>query len=166
MSELPFSIPTNNAEFRALFLETRDLIESLWQGYSEEVMTLRPGPHPEWSVKDIIAHLCWWETFAIARVGVLSAGLPISPIQDLDGLNKQVDALILGMPLEVVLAVFETNKKQFLHLIDQFTFEEWADETRPNFEGSSLMELVGANTFGHYYDHLDDLKAFREKQLG
>lgn len=165
MSELPFEIPTDVDGIRKLFLETREKLTATWDGLSEEAMVQRPGPHPEWSVKDIIAHLCWWENFAIARIAVLAAGLEITPIVDFDRLNKQVDAIIVSLPLDAVLAQFKAHKHQFLNLIDYFSFEEWSDETRPNFEGKALMFLLGANTFGHYYEHIADLSAYKEKNL-
>jgi hypothetical protein len=163
MSDLPFEIPTDVDGIRKLFLETREKLMATWDGLSEDAMLQRPGPHPEWSVKDIVAHLCWWENFAIARIAVLAAGLEITPIVDFDRLNKQVDEIIVDLPLEAVLAHFEANKHQFLNLIDHFSFEEWADESRPNFEGKALMFLLGANTFGHYYEHIADLSAYKEK---
>ena len=165
MSELPFEIPTDVNGIRTLFLETREKLAASWEGLPDELMTQRPGPHPEWSVKDIIAHICWWENFAIIRLGVLAAGLDITQVEDFDRLNKEVDAEVSSLSLGAVLAQFEANHHQFLNLIDHFNFEEWADETRPNFKGMSFMFLLGANTFGHYYEHLSDLTAFREKHL-
>ena len=165
MSDLPFEIPTDVDGIRTLFLETREKLAASWEGLPEELMIQRPGPHPEWSVKDIIAHLCWWENFAIVRLAVLAAGLEINPVKDFDRLNKEVDAEVSSLPLEAVLAQFEANHHQFLNLIDHFSFEEWADETRPNFEGMAFMFLLGGNTFGHYLEHLPDLTAFREKHL-
>lgn len=166
MSDLPFEIPTTKEELLTLFLETREKLSALWIGMPEEAITRRPGPHPEWSVKNIISHICWWETFAIARIPVLAAGLEITPVEDYDTLNAEVDRQILEMPLEAALAQFEANGKVIAYLIGQFSFEEWADEERPNFKGRSLMYLLGANTFGHYYDHIPDLEAYREKVLG
>lgn len=164
MSELPFAIPTNKAELRDLFLSTRHQLAGTWEGLSEESMTRRPGPHPEWSVKDIIAHVCWWETFALVRLGVLGAGLEIKPVEDYDRLNRQVDAIIQTLPLEAVLAQFEANQANILNVIDHFSFEDWIDENRPNFPGRSFMYLLGANTFGHYHEHLADLTAYRANQ--
>ena len=36
-------------------------LAALWQGLNREQMTRRPGPQPDWSVKDLIAHITWWE---------------------------------------------------------------------------------------------------------
>ena len=47
MSELPFEIPTDVAGIRKLFLETREKLAAAWEGLPEELMTLRPGPHPD-----------------------------------------------------------------------------------------------------------------------
>ncbi|MBN2045752.1 MAG: DinB family protein [Anaerolineales bacterium] len=165
MSELPFDIPHDVAGIRKLFIETRDKLSASWEGLSEELMIQRPGPHPEWSVKDIVAHICWWETFAISRIAVIAAGLQITSIEDFDTLNRQVDEIISSLPLDAVMAQFEAHQDEFLNLIDHFSYEEWVDKTRPNFEGMSLMFLLGANTFGHYYEHLPDLIAYKEKYL-
>ena len=165
MSELPFEIPADRDSLLRLLRETREKLAALWNDLSEEAITRRPGPHPEWSVKNIISHICWWEAFAIARIPVLAAGLEITPVEDYDKLNAEVDRQIQEMPLETALAQFEANGKVLAHLIGQFSFEEWADEARPNFKGRSLMYLLGANTFGHYYDHFPDLEAYREKVL-
>ena len=166
MSELPFEIPTNKEELRNLFLQTRALLISLWEGFSEELMLQRPGPHPQWSVKDIIAHISWWEDFAIVRIPMLAAGIQVTRIEDFDAVNAQVDAIVSKLPLQAVLDHFAANEARILTLIDQFSFEEWTDEDRPNYQGLSFMFLLGANSFGHYYDHIPDLTAFREKHLG
>jgi hypothetical protein len=166
MSDLPFEVPTDVDSIRKLFVETRTLLSSQWEGFSEEQMTQRPGPHPEWSVKDIIAHICWWETFGMIRLAVLSAGLEIKPVEDYDSLNKKVDEVVVSLSLKDVLTQYAANQAQILNLIAYFSYEEWSDESRPNFEGRSFLFLLGANTFGHYHEHLLDLTAYREKQLG
>lgn len=163
MSELPFEIPTNQAELVKLFLESRTALALLWAGLSEEEMTRRPGPHPEWSVKDMIAHICWWENFALVRVPMIVAGQAVVMIEEFDAVNQQVEAYGRGLSLEAVLAQFAANEALILGMIEHFSFEEWADETRPNYEGITLMRLLGGNTFGHYYDHIPDLMAYREQ---
>ena len=100
------------------------------------------------------------------RLAVLSAGLEIKPVEDYDSLNKKVDEIVVGLSLKDVLDQFAANEAQFLNLIDHFSFEEWIDESRPNFEGRSFMFLLGANTFGHYYEHLPDFTTYRQKIFG
>jgi hypothetical protein len=165
MSELPFDIPQNNQELKTLFLETRQKFVSLWQGLSHEALTCRPGPKPDWSVKDTIAHIYWWEIFAISRIVVLDARQEVKFLDDYNWVNEKVFSMYQDMPLETVLALFAANQAQIESLMDAFSFEEWTDETRPNFQGESFMRLIGANTFGHYFEHMDDLQAYREKNL-
>ena len=165
MSELPFEFPKNKQELKTLFLETRQNFASLWEGLSEEVMTRRPGPNPDWSVKDMVAHICWWESFALSRITILAAGEKLHLLSDYDALNNRVFSLYRDMPLDTLLAVFHANQAQIEGLIDALSFEEWVDENRPNFKGQSLMRILGGNTFGHYYEHMNDLQAYRQKNL-
>ena len=165
MSELPFEIPQNKQELKTLFLETRQMFAVLWEGLSEEALTCRPGPKPDWSVKDTIAHVCWWESFALNRITILAIGEKLHLLNDFDSLNEQVFEQYREMPLDKVILMFEANHAQIETLIDALSFDEWIDEHRPNFEGQSLMRMLGGNTFGHYYEHLDDLQAYREQNL-
>lgn len=161
--ELPFSIPTNLDELHTLFLETRAMLAETWAGLPAEAMTCRPGPKPDWSVKDTIAHLCFWESFSLSRITILAAGEKLHLISDYDTLNQQVFDLYKDMPLDTVLGIWAANQPQIEGMIGMLTFAEWEDETRPNFKDQSLMRMLGGNTFGHYYEHLDDLKSYKEK---
>ena len=165
MSELPFEIPNNNQELKSLFLETRKKFAAQWEGLSEEAMTHRPGPSPDWSVKDMVAHICWWESFALSRITILAAGEKLHLLNDYDSLNYKVFSLYRDMPLETILAVFDANQAQIEGLIDALSFEEWVDESRPNFKGQSLFGMLGGNTFGHYYEHMNDLQVYQQNNL-
>lgn len=166
MSELPFSIPTNKQELLDLFRESRVMFAASWEGLPEEALTRRPGPKPDWSVKDTIAHICFWESFSLSRITILAAGQKLHLIDDFDALNQRVFELYQDIPLAAVLAMFSANQAQIEGLIAALSFEEWVDETRPNFKGHSLMRMLGGNTFGHYYEHIDDLNTYRERQAG
>lgn len=163
MSELPFEIPTSRDELAQLFLKSRAKLALLWEGLSEEEMTRRPGPHPEWSVKDMIAHICWWENFALVRIPVITAGEAVALIEEFDAVNQQVERYVKDLPLESVLAQFKANQALILTMIERYTFEEWTASDRPNYSGITLMRLLGGNTFGHYYDHIPDLETYREQ---
>jgi hypothetical protein len=60
------------------------------------------------------------------------------------------------------LKQFQSNEKLILSMIERYSFEEWMDETRSNYSAGSLMRLLGGNTFGHYFDHIPDLRAYRK----
>lgn len=163
MSELPFSIPQNKQELLILYRESREKFASLWQGLPEDALVCRPGPKPDWSVKDTIAHICWWESFALSRITILTSGQKLNLLSDFDSLNAKVFEQYRDMPLDKVVLMFEANHAQIEALIDSMSFAEWVDENRPNFEGQSLMRMLGGNTFGHYYEHFEELEAYREQ---
>lgn len=162
MSELPFEIPTNKVELAKLFLDSRNALALLWAGLSEEDMTRRPGPHPQWSVKDMIAHICWWENFALVRTPIIASGQAVALIDEFDAVNQEVEFFIRDLPLEAVMAEFKANETLILAMIERYSFEAWTASDRPNYVGTTLLRLLGGNTFGHYYDHIPDLQAYRE----
>jgi len=163
MSELPFEIPQNKQELMQLFIETREKFVAAWEGLPEEALERRPGPNPDWSVKDLLAHICWWESFALSRITILAAGEKLHLLSDFDALNQQVFEQFRQMPFAQVELMFKANQPQIEVLIEALSFEEWTDENRPNFKGQQLMFMLGGNTFGHYFEHLDDLLAYREQ---
>ena len=163
MSELPFEIPQNKQELKQLFVETREKFAATWMGLPQEALEQRPGPSADWSVKDLVAHICWWESFALSRITILAAGEKLHLLSDFDALNRQVFEQYREMPFEQVELMFRANQSQIIALIESLSFEEWIDENRPNFEGQSLGRLLGGNTFGHYFEHLDDLRAYQER---
>ena len=69
---------------------------------------------------------------------------------------KPVKDLILAANITILVAGDGPDKQMI---------EEWVDESRPNFKGQSLMRMLGGNTFGHYYEHMIDLRAYRQNNL-
>ncbi len=72
--------------------EGRAALTALWAGLTEEQMMCRPGPQENWSVKDLVAHITWWEAFILERVTDLISGAPSEPAEDTDILNARVYA--------------------------------------------------------------------------
>lgn len=46
----------------------RQSFSILWQNLTDEQMTQYPGSQEDWSVKDLIAHVVWWEDFMMKRI--------------------------------------------------------------------------------------------------
>ena len=99
----------------------REEYNAVWQGLSEEEMTRRPGPQTDWSVKDQIAHLSWWESFTIARVTLAVAGHDVPMFEDFDAINAQVLAEHKDLTLAQVLAYFHDNLARLEGLVNSLT---------------------------------------------
>jgi len=144
--------------------EGRAALTALWAGLTEEQMMCRPGPQENWSVKDLVAHITWWEAFILERVTDLISGAPSEPAEDTDILNARVYAQHRDRPLAEVLAAFDANWPQLKALISSLDDEQL---NRPayyrTYDGVALLPILGAGTFHHYPSHMADLRAHVER---
>ncbi|MCL5428296.1 MAG: DinB family protein [Chloroflexi bacterium] len=140
--------------------KSRAAYKALWQGLTEEQMTRVPGPTPEWSVKDLIAHTVWWETFTIARVTLMLAGQEVLPIEEFDHINALIHGHVKDLSLAHILQDFESNLPRLEALIASMTEGQLNDTDGFNVHGRSPLRLLGGNTFGHYGEHGPDLARY------
>ncbi len=138
----------------------REALAALWQGLSEADMTRRPGPHPEWSVKDLIAHITWWEGSSTNLLSRALSGEMIARPKTTDEVNASVYADNRDLPLETVLEMFEASFPPLENLLRRMTDEEINDPTVCNIRDMPLLYFLAGNTFAHYADHVEDLRAY------
>ena len=137
-------------------------LAALWQGLSHEQMTRRPGPHSEWSVKDIIAHITWWEQSATNWVSRALTGEMLARTETPDEINARVFHDNRDLPLDTVLEMFEASFAPLEQLLGRMTDEEINDADICDIRGMPLLYLLVGNTFAHYADHVDELRAYAE----
>ena len=135
-------------------------LEALWLGLDNEELTRRPGPHPEWSVKDIIAHITWWEQTATNWVSRALTGELLARTETPDEINARVFADNHDLPLNTVLEMFEVSFPPLEALINRLSDEEINDAEVCDIRGMPLLYFLVGNTFAHYADHVDDLRAY------
>ena len=135
-------------------------LAALWQGLNREQMTRRPGPQPDWSVKDLIAHITWWEQSATNWVSRALSGEMLTRTETPDELNARVHADNRDLPLETVLAYFEASWQPLEELLMRLSDEEINDVEVCNIRDMPLLYFLVGNTFAHYADHLDELRAY------
>src|SRR5215472_9978778 len=121
-------------------------LEALLNSLSEEQM-LRPDVVGSWSVKDVLAHLTWWEQ---AMVSEIVHGVELDP-----GLNgepwstERANALMVearrSTPLAEVLAAFQDSYRQMLQVVEDLDEAELANE--------ELYTHLANNTGNHYAEH-------------
>ena len=145
------------SELWAEIQKARAEYSAAYAGLNEEQMTRRPGAQDDWSVKDQIAHLVWWENLAILRAALQLAGEETGTINNLDDINSYVLAQSEAMPLSAVLAAFEANLARLGALCAGIT-----DEQLNNKEGKRRPPywILVTDTFEHYREHLPDLERY------
>lgn len=141
----------------------RKSLEELWSGLNEEQMIQRPGPQEDWSVKDMISHIAWWESFVLERVTSLISGVTSEPAERQDIINARVHELHKDQPLSEVLAAFETNWTRWEDLISSLDDEQINTPAYyPTYDGIALLPIIGAGSFNHYPSHIADLHTYVE----
>jgi hypothetical protein len=145
------------SELWAEIKKARAEYSAVYAGLSEDEMTRRPGAQDDWSVKDQIAHLIWWEDYAIVRSGIMLAGEPFSKLTDFDAINAQVFAFNKDVPLSEVLAAFAANLPRLEGLCISLSEETLNDEVG---KSQPPYWLLVTDTFEHYREHQPDLERY------
>jgi hypothetical protein len=151
----PEELVARNREDRAAFA-------ALWEGLSEEEMARRPGPQHDWSVKDLIAHVTFWEQFAMERIADALAGREPDWVRDYDAVNAEVWQRHKDDALADVLAAFAASEPQVEAQILSLTDEQLHDGESYPTRGTPLFDIYAGNRFGHYAEHEGDLRRYVE----
>lgn len=140
--------------------EEREALAALWHGLSEDEMTRRPGPQPAWSVKDVIAHITWWEQSMVNWVKRALSGEMLTRTETPDEINARVYQDNRDLPLATVLETFEASFPIVEALLERLDDDEINDAEVCNIREMPLLYFLVGNTFAHYADHVDDLRAY------
>lgn len=142
----------------------RRALAELWAGLTEEQMVRLPGPQEDWSVKDLIAHVTWWESFILERVTDLIHGEKSEPAEHQDVLNARTYEQHKDRPLAEILAAFDANWSMLETLISSLNDGQINTPAYyQTYDGVALLPILRAGTFGHYPSHMADLRAYVER---
>jgi hypothetical protein len=166
-------MPPTRAEALATLEAGRSAIEDLLAQLSDDDLT-RPATigGGDWSAKDLIGHLAFWEELAVEalaawRGGRRSAADGLVGDAGVDAANARDQAGTAAEPLERVRARAAAAQAAVRAAIESASDEEWrAPLTRPDGRTATLAERLGGilgapgQPFGHAFAHLDDLRAY------
>lgn len=155
-------------KMQAGYAEMNDVLAQL----NEEQMTT-PGVNGEWSAKDVVAHLASWqrrilgglrdpESFRRAATEAYSDET-LSGEERTNRLNERFYQQNKARPLIEVLADFRDSYQELLAVVQAMPEEKLLD---PNVfawaSGTAIWQFVAGNTFGHYEEHIEPLKALAQ----
>jgi hypothetical protein len=150
--------------------ERHDALVALIDQVPEKDLT-RPGVSDDWSVKDHMAHLTWWEQ-RVLRVlrgesdpieavppradtrATGEGGEEESEQEQLAHVNAYVQAQSLHLPLDEVRATFDASYQEMLRLI----------ETVPDDELARYYDWISGNAADHYDEHIGWIRAWMERE--
>jgi DinB family protein len=136
--------------------------EALLDSYSgmSNAELLEPGVTGAWSVRDIIAHVTWWEEEALKHLSLILAGgrPPRYSVTygGIDAFNAWMTEQRKGLPLAEVLRQRDEVHQRLVVFIEAEPIDEAAAETR-------FRRRLRLDTYGHYPKHAQGIRAWRER---
>jgi hypothetical protein len=120
---------------------------------------LQPGVAGGWSVRDIIAHVTWWEEEALKHLPtILAKGTPPRysvTYGGIDAFNDQMTELKKGLALSDVLKQRDEVHQRLVDLIQDAPEDEITRESR-------FRHRLRLDTYSHYPEHTRAILAWRK----
>ena len=121
---------------------------------------LQPNSCGEWSVKDVIAHVSWYERQMVGMITTRSlAGSPWWNLT-LEVRNAAIQAENRDRPLEEILKESQEVFGELMKQLESLSEEDL--HTANNFKDMPTewvpWEVIASNTFEHYPDHSRDIQ--------
>ncbi len=125
----------------------------------DEAQLTTKGVIPDWSIKDVLAHIASWHHRLLTWLGaaIRNEEPTISGpdnVEEMDALNAQFYQENKSRPLDEVLTGFRTTYQQIMDIIQAMHEEDLINPHRFTWtEGKPLWHLVAGDTYEHYQEH-------------
>jgi hypothetical protein len=127
---------------------------------------LEPGLPGGWSVKDVIAHVSWYEREMVLLLE--TRALTDSELWNLppNDRNKAIYEEGKDLPLEQVRTDSNQLFERLWALISELADEDLMDSARIDQMPDDLepWQVLASNTFEHYQEHVPDIRAWLAEQ--
>jgi hypothetical protein len=142
-----------------------DKLEALWAKFNESFAGLtddqltEPGVTGDWSVKDILAHVSWWEDESIKHLPMILQGEQPPRYSRLYGGIDAFNALMTEQWRELTLPEvrqrLEATHKNLMDYLHSVPEDQYAKETR-------FRRRLGWDSYKHYPLHTQAIQEWRE----
>ena len=140
-------------------------LDQAWTTFKEsyadlsDAQMMEPGVTGHWSVKDILAHVTWWEEEALKHLPLILKGgrPPRYSIQygGIDAFNAQMTEQKRGLSLSDVLRQLEETHHRLIAYVHSAPEEQFTRETR-------FRRRLRLDTYSHYPKHAKAIREWRE----
>ena len=122
---------------------------------------LKPGVTGRWSVRDIIAHVTWWEEEALTHLPlILDGGTPPRysvTYGGIDAFNALMTERRATLSLSEVLRQRDDIHSRLIDFIQSAPEDQFVRDTR-------FRRRLRLDTYGHYPKHAVAIRKWRERQ--
>ena len=139
-------------------------IETAWQAFHASYAGLsdgqlrQPGVAGDWSVKDTIAHVSWWEEEALTHLPHIIAGNRpprySATYGGIDAFNALMAERKRDLPLSEVLRQAAETHERLIAYIGSVPEEQFVRETR-------FRRRLRLDTYSHYPIHTEAIRRWR-----
>lgn len=139
-----------------------------WEGFkgSYEGLTeselMEKGVTGDWSVRDLIAHVTWWEEEAMKHLPLILKGLnpPKYSVMygGIDPFNAMMAKKKRGLSLRQVFREQEVTHHRLMEFLQGVPVDQFSGETR-------FRRRLRLDTYGHYRIHGHEIRQWREARL-
>jgi hypothetical protein len=146
--------------------QTLARLEAAWQDFESsyaglsESQLLTPGVTGQWSVRDIIAHVTWWEEEALKHLPhIRDGGRPprySAMYGGIDAFNALMTERRRHLSLAEVLGQHDEVHEQLIAYVSSVPEELFARETR-------FRRRLRLDTYSHYPIHASAIRAWRNR---
>lgn len=143
-----------------------DKLEQAWETFQvsydglTEAQMLQAGVTGDWSVKDILAHVSWWEEEALKHLPHILQGIrpPRYSVVygGIDAFNAQMTELKRDLSLAEVQAEMHATHAKLVEYLQGVPEEPFASETR-------FRRRLRLDTYSHYPEHTRAIRKWREE---
>src|SRR5258706_3130993 len=123
----------------------------------------QPGAVGVWSVKDVLAHIAFWERYAADIVRAARRGdAPQLDVEDLtESRNASVVAQYYLTSLGAVIASWHAAREELLDQIAELSEADLNDPDRfPWSQGRALLSRIAANSYAHEREHIEQIRSW------
>lgn len=152
-------------------MNKRDLLNKLdraWASLKESYLELsdeqlvQSGVTGDWSVKDILAHVSWWEEEALKHLPyILQGGTPARysvVYGGIDAFNAQMTELKRELSLSEVRQQLDITHHKLVEYIQSVPDDQLTSETR-------FRRRLRLDTYSHYPIHAQAIREWRERSM-
>jgi len=142
-------------------------LDKAWEAFKESYAGLsdselmEPGVTGAWSVRDIIAHVTWWEEEALTHLPLILDGRkpPRYSVTygGIDAFNAQTTEQKRNLSLSEVLRQRDDTHRRLIDFIQTVPEDQLIGETR-------FRHRLRLDTYSHYPQHAEAIRKWREQR--
>jgi hypothetical protein len=132
--------------------------QDAYDGLDDESLLI-PGVTGAWSIRDLIAHVTWWDEESIRHLPVVLAGQRLARYSDvyggIDAFNALMTEQKAGLSLAEVREEFVETHARLVRYLLGLDPDDWVGNTR-------FRHRLKMDTWSHYPIHEADIRRWRE----